>query len=139
MLENSLTRILTGCIVLLVSISFTTVAWSTDCSGRTIKRERNLIIQRGLYEKAIEQCPAEAFLYYGYAFNLERLRKYPEALIRYETAVMLDPQMSKAFFSIGDILRLQKKMPAAIEAYKKGLAIDPDNSRVLKKLWELEH
>ncbi|MEN8139733.1 MAG: tetratricopeptide repeat protein [Thermodesulfobacteriota bacterium] len=127
-----------GMVLLATSFPLPSPCWSADCSGKTIKRERNLLKQKGLYEEAIKQCPPSADLHYGYGFSQERLRKYKSALKQYETALKLDPQLAKALFSIGEIKRMQGDKRAAARYYRKGLQIDPDNSRILKKLWKIE-
>ena len=87
--------------------------------------------------EARTSCPEDAELLYSYAYSLERMRKYKEAIRQYERVTELDPSNAKVFFNMGDIYRNQEKKEEAIAAYEKGLSLVPDNARAQKRLREL--
>ena len=126
---------------LLLAALFLSPNWaqSAECDflKSNIAKERDLVKRRALYLQAVAQCPDDTGLLYGYGFSLERLRRYDEALRQYQQAVDLDPNMAKAYFSMGDIYAAQGKLDDAVLIYQMGLQVDPYNARALKKIKEL--
>ena len=125
-------------LLLFVAESGLTTARAAECDylKSNIRKEHDLHKRRALYRQAIKLCQDDVQLRYSYAYELERFRKYAEALEQYKRVVELDPNMAKAYFNMGDIYKSHKQYSKAIESYKKGLRLDPDNTRVKKNLAE---
>nr|WP_320012518.1 tetratricopeptide repeat protein [uncultured Desulfobulbus sp.] len=109
-------------------------AGDCDALKANIPREHNFIKRRALLRQAVETCNADAELYYQLGRELERSRKYDQALEQYRRALELNPEMARVHGNMGDIFRSQKKLVEAIHAYQSGLSLDPKNSRLQKKL-----
>ncbi len=113
--------------------------WAGECDylKENIKKERNFLKRRALFRQALAICRDDALLHYQFGYELERSRKYEEALQFYQQDIALEPTMPKAYFNMGDIYRSQGKTTEAIACYHKGLLLEPDNSRMQKKLEEV--
>jgi outer membrane protein OmpA-like peptidoglycan-associated protein len=109
---------------------------AVDCSSvrEELDQLKSVIKRRGLLQKAIQICPDDPQINYFYAYNLERLLKYHEALRYYEIAGKLDPSAPKVFWGIGDANMGLGKFHSAIEAYEKGLRLVPGDIRAQKLL-----
>ena len=92
-----------------------------------VKQEKGVIKRNKILQKAIEGCSDDLQINYFYAYNLERLRKYEQALKYYQQASQLDQQHAKSYFGIGDTQLALGHPTEAITAFKKGLSLDPDN------------
>lgn len=77
--------------------------------------------------RAIKECPDDHQINYHYAYNLERLRRYDQALYYYEAAVRLQPDFAKGYFGLGDVYLALGKSKIAIDSFRKGLSLDPGN------------
>ncbi|MBI5557814.1 MAG: OmpA family protein [Deltaproteobacteria bacterium] len=91
-------------------------------SGLTGLMQRQQLLLQG-----IKECPDDYRINYAYAYNLERLRKYQEALSYYEAAVRLKPDFAKSYVGMGDVYLVMGQGKAAVDALHKGLSLDPDN------------
>ena len=109
---------------------------AADCAAvsKSIQREMNLLKKRKLLQESIQQCASDPIINYHYAYTLERLRKYEEALKYYIKASEMDDQKSDYFFGMADIYMVLGNGQSAIWAYEKGLAINGKNKRAQKKL-----
>ncbi len=107
-----------------------------DCAALLAHvRTRSGLLERAkLLDAAAAGCPNDAAVAYEHAFALERLRRYPEALVAYRRAAELDPSHAKAHVGVADTLMLVGDVPGAVAAYEKGLALDPKNERARKAL-----
>lgn len=107
-----------------------------DCAALLghIRTVPSLLEKRKLLESAAEKCPRDAAVAHDYAFALERLRSYPEALRQYRLAAELDPRNGKAHIGVGDVLMLLGDTAGAVAAYDRGLALDTGNERAKKAL-----
>jgi tetratricopeptide (TPR) repeat protein len=116
------------------------VVRADECSelNAQAKKERSILKRLSQYRSAVLICPEDAELLYSYAYSLERMRKYKDALLQYQKVVELDPSMAKAYFNMGDIYRNKEEKDLAINAYEQGLKISPDNPRAKKRLQELK-
>lgn len=105
------------------------------------KQERNLLKKHKILQKAVKECADDPIINYQYAYALERLRKYEEALKYYIVASELDNKNPKYFFGMADIYMILGNAGSAIRAYEKGLQIDPTNKRAQKdlKLVRIKH
>ncbi len=114
------------------------VVIASDCDylKTSIQKEHNLQKRRALYRQAIEVCRDDVQLRYSYAYELERFRKYPEAIEQYKIVLKLDPKMVKALFNLGDIYKSQKQYSKAVEFYKMGLKLEHGNTRIQHNLEE---
>jgi tetratricopeptide (TPR) repeat protein len=126
-------------LVLVQAIQPLVVVCAEECAvlKEQVKKERSILKRLTLYKSAVSICPDDAGLIYSYGFNLERMRKYKDALQQYQRVTELDPSNAKAFFNMGDIYRNQDKKYEAIRAYQQGLRISPENPRTEKRLREL--
>ena len=134
-----------------ISLSFLVAFFSTallatslygaDCALilEELSELKGLMKRQVFLKQAVKECPDDAQINYFYAYNLERLRKYDDALYYYEKAVSLGPDYAKSYFGLGDVYLMLGKPEAAILALEKGLAYDPENiwaKRSLKKAQE---
>ena len=126
-------------LVLVQTIQPLVVVCAEECAvlKEQVKKERSILKRLTLYKSAVSICPDDAALIYSYGFNLERMRKYKDALLQYQRVTELDPSNAKAFFNMGDIYRNQEKKYEAIRSYQQGLKISPENPRAEKRLREL--
>jgi len=102
-----------------------------DCAALLghIRSQPSLLEKAKLLETASAKCPRDPAVAAEYAFALERLRNYPEALRQYRLAAELDPANGKAHIGVGDTLMLLGDTAGAVAAYEKGLALDTRNER----------
>ncbi len=90
--------------------------------------------QSQLYKEAQNKCPNDALVNYKYAFSLERLRKYDQALQYYNKASSLDKSSAKYLFGVADASRMANHIQGAVDAYQQGLKLQPGNVRAKKSL-----
>ncbi|MBK9517358.1 MAG: OmpA family protein [Anaeromyxobacter sp.] len=107
-----------------------------DCPALLVhvKSVTSLLERAKLLDVAAAKCPQDAPVAYEHAFALERLRRYPEALVAYRTAAELDPAHAKAHVGVADTLMLLGDTAGAVAAYERGLKLDPANARAGKAL-----
>jgi len=107
-----------------------------DCAALLthIRSQPSLLEKGKLLETAAAKCPRDAAVAHEYAFALERLRNYPEALRQYRIAAELDPGNGKAHIGVADTLMLLGDTAGAVAAYERGLALDAKNDRARKAL-----
>jgi len=122
------------------SIIVATPSLAADCKNlkKAVKAERNLKKKRKLLSNLIIQCPEDAQVNYKYALSLERFRKYDKALGHYQKAVLLNPQMGKAYAGMGDIYIYRGLLDDAIEAYNNAKRLMPQSDRTGSRLARLE-
>jgi len=131
---------LVRCIALVASLAPAAVpapAPGDDGCAARLERARaqtSLIEKRKLLEEAVGSCPRNDAIAYEYAFALERLRRYPEALRYYRVASGLGPRNGKAFIGAGDTLMVLGDPTGAAAAYARGLALSPGDARARKAL-----
>ncbi len=107
-----------------------------DCRSMTVQinKERNLLKKQELLNQALKICPADAAIYYSYAYTAERLRKYAKAQSYYLKATEIDHNYAKAYFGLGDIYMVLGNAGSAITAYEQGLRLVPKNRRARTSL-----
>ena len=98
----------------------------------------SLLEKKKALQDLVSRCGSHAEINYQYAYCLERLRKYSEAVHYYKKATELDPRNPKYFFGLGDVYRILGRVNEARDAYEAGLSIAPGNRRVERCLHELE-
>jgi len=125
---------------LAISLPTTNTSMAADCAENQIKLQslKGVIERKKFLEKAVIECPQDAVLRYYYAYNLERLLKYTDALAQYEKVVSLDPSYAKAYFGMADMFKETGKNLSAINAYKKGLSLAPENVWAKRSLNEIQ-
>ncbi len=121
---------------LALSIVFSSSAFAGECDDLLDKASQTSILtkQIEIYKQAHEKCPDDAKVNYKYAFSLERLRKYDQALQFYNKAVLLDPSSATYLFGLADVCRMTDDVEGAVDAYQRGLEIQPNNKRAKKSL-----
>ncbi|MCJ7601782.1 MAG: OmpA family protein [Desulfobulbaceae bacterium] len=104
-------------------------AQAADCALllHDLSQLKGMMQRHELLTEAIKECPDDYQINYYYAYNLERLRRYDQALYYYEAAVRLKPDFAKGYFGIGGVYLALGKSMTAIDSFKKGLSLDPDN------------
>jgi outer membrane protein OmpA-like peptidoglycan-associated protein len=104
-------------------------AQAADCALllHDLSQLKGMMQRHELLSEAIKGCPDDYQINYYYAYNLERLRRYDQALYYYEEAVRLKPDFAKSYFGIGSVYLALGKSKTAIDSFKKGLSLDPDN------------
>jgi tetratricopeptide (TPR) repeat protein len=125
---------------LIISACVTVPSMAADCNSlkKALKNERNLKQKRKLLSNLIIQCPDDPQVNYKYALSLERFRKYDKALGYYQKAVLLSPQMGKAFAGMGDVYIYLGLLNEAIEAYSSAARLMPQSDRTASRLARLE-
>lgn len=111
-------------------ISEIQLQWSKDCVERTVKpsvAELDEVI--GEIEDHVETHPEDAQAFYEQAVAYQEKRDYGQALIYYEQALTLDPNLAKAYFGRGRSYSLQGETKQAIEEFTKGLSFDPTDAK----------
>ncbi len=113
---------------------------AVDCDvvKQELKAERSLKKKRQILRAVISQCPDDPDINYKYALSLERFRKYEEALIYYQKAVFLNPEMGKAYAGLGDIFIYQGRLVEALNAYHIARQLMPESKRIMDRLIRLE-
>lgn len=127
-------------VVLLPGGVFVALSHGADCALllENIKKQRNFMTRKTLVEEAFALCPENATVVFKYAFSCERYDKREAALKYYTKAAVLDPQMAKAFFGMGDVYATLGKDDLAVMAYAKGLTLEPTNVRAIRSKTALE-
>ncbi|NOQ45854.1 MAG: OmpA family protein [Desulfobulbaceae bacterium] len=100
----------------------------------SLQQQKGLIERSAILKQAVQDCPDDALINYFYAYNLERLRKYEQALHAYEKTLRLDQKFAKAHFGLGDMHLVLGNAGEAIPAFERGLALAPDNIRAQRSL-----
>lgn len=102
---------------------------AADCALflHDLSQLKGMMQRQELLTQAIKECPDDHQINYYYAYNLERLRRYDQALYYYEAAVRLQPDFAKGYFGLGDVYLALGKSKTAIDSFRKGLSLDPDN------------
>ncbi len=118
----------------------TAPSFAVDCNSlkKAVKAERNLKKKRKFLSNLIIQCPEDPQVNYKYALSLERFRKYDKALAHYQKAVLLDPQMGKAYAGMGDIYIYRGLLDDAITAYGNAKRLMPQSERTSSRLARLQ-
>jgi len=126
--------------VLILSVCVAAPSMAADCKSlkKALKAERNMKQKRKLLSNLIIQCPEDPMVNYKYALNLERFRKYDKALGYYQKAVLLNPEMGKAFAGMGDVYIYLGLLNEAIESYKEANRLMPQSDRAASRLARLE-
>jgi len=88
---------------------------------------KGMMQRQELLTRAITECPDDYQINYYYAYHLERLRRYDQALHYYEAAIRMQPDFAKGYFGMGDVYLALGKNKTAIDSFSKGLSLDPDN------------
>ncbi len=125
---------------LLLSVCVAAPSLAAECETlkKAMKAERNLKQKRKLLSNLIIQCPEDAQVNYKYALSLERYRKYDKALGYYQKAVLLNPQMGKAYAGMGDVYIYRGLLDDAIVAYNNASRLMPQSDRTGSRLARLE-
>lgn len=113
-------------------------ALAADCLAirEKIEGETDILQRKELAKQGISDCPNDPIINFEYAYSMERLRKYKQALKHYQVAAKLASKYSKSYFGMGDMY-MQLEMPGdAIKAYQMGLSLEPDNKRAQNSLEE---
>ncbi|MEW6519727.1 MAG: OmpA family protein [Thermodesulfobacteriota bacterium] len=102
---------------------------AADCALllQDLSRLTGMMQRQGLLNRAIRECPDDYQINYHYAYHLERLRRYEQALVYYEAAVRLQPDFARGYFGMGDVYLAQGQSKLAMAAFTEGLRLDPDN------------
>ncbi len=124
----------------IISLCVAAPSLAADCDSlkKAVKTERSMKKKRKLLSNLIIQCPEDAQVNYKYALSLERFRKYDKALGYYQKAVLLNPQMGKAYAGMGDIYMYRGLLDDAIEAYGNAKRLMPQSDRTSSRLARLE-
>lgn len=127
-------------IALIISVCVAAPSMAVDCKAlkNTLKTERDLKKKRQLLGNLIIQCPEDPQVNYKYALSLERFRKYDKALGYYQKAVLLNPQMGKAYAGMGDVYIYLGSLNEAIAAYTNAKRLMPQSDRTSSRLARLE-
>lgn len=87
-----------------------------------------------LYETSAETIPANAGIHYGlgYAYatqgrinTTQTVILFEKAAHQFEQAILINPTLSQAYFSLGAIYQEQKKLDLAVQAMEKCLELNP--------------
>ena len=115
----------TGCL----GTACSQLAQAADCALllHDLSGLKGMMQRQELLSRAIKECPDDYQINYYYAYHLERLRRYEQALHYYETTVKLQPDFARGYFGLGDVYLALGKSKTAIDSFKKGLSLDPDN------------
>ena len=126
--------------VLFLSVFIAAPSLAADCQSlkKALKTERNLKQKRKMLSNLIIQCPEDPVINYKYALSLERFRKYDKALGYYQKAILLNPQMGKAYAGMGDVYIYLGMLDESIEAYRVARKLMPQSERTGSRLARLE-
>lgn len=87
-----------------------------------------------LYQRAIQLCPDYAEAHNNLADAYEKIGYIDKAEEEYREALRLNPKLSSALLSLGDISFRKQNYSLAIEYYEKGLVLSPDDEVARKNL-----
>jgi tetratricopeptide (TPR) repeat protein len=97
-----------------------------------------------IYEKLINHKPDYAEAHANLGNTFKELNMHEEALIAFNTAIILNPNLAEVFLNRGNVMLDLKKYQEALEDYEKAISIKPDFAsaysnrgitlRVLKRL-----
>lgn len=80
------------------------------------------------YNVLLQKYPDDANLHFLMGLAKQKLTKNQEALLEYQKAVELDPQLGKAWQQMGFILTDRMDYKRAQQAFERALAIDPNSA-----------
>lgn len=98
-----------------------------DFTSEELRSIPGLIAKYKYMEARINACEGNPEAHYNYAYLLERLQHYNEALQQYMESIKLKNNIAKYYFGAADVLLVLGDINGAIEKYTKGLTIEPDN------------
>ncbi|HEY4446283.1 MAG TPA: tetratricopeptide repeat protein [Steroidobacteraceae bacterium] len=79
-----------------------------------------------LFERAVASNPLDAAVNYNYGSVLKRLKRFDEALDRYQCALHIKPDIAQAYYDRGDIQIELGRPGEALDSYEIALRIKPD-------------
>ncbi len=106
---------------------FVTYGNALDASG---KPEKSLKI----YDEGIKQFPDFYMLHYNKGITLTGIKKYDEAILSFQKAVMANPDHASSHNAMAGILKFKNKRVPALLVYCRFLVIEPDGQRAKENL-----
>jgi len=84
-----------------------------------------------LITQALTHDRSNAFAYSNLGSAYQKLGRYPEAIARFERALVLQPDFVEALSNLGNTLRDAGRREDALASYNRALALKPDRPDVL--------
>jgi len=89
-----------------------------------------------LLKKALQLCPNHAFAHNNLAVLLEDEGNYPQAIAHYRQALQTKPNLSNAWYGLGETYYKQGQFPLSLEAHVQACKTDKDSRQRLKELFK---
>jgi len=90
-----------------------------------------------VYNEGIKQFPDNYQLHFNKGITLSSIRKYDEAILCFQKAVMIKPTHSSSHNAIARLLKIQTKRIPSLLAYCRFLAVEPQSKRAKENLTSL--
>ena len=87
--------------------------------------------------KSLELFPKSAEIYNIIGISYQFLNQIDEATNCFEKAIKINPNFSKPFNNLANILKEKQEFEAAIDQYKKALSLKPDDAEIKSNLIEV--
>jgi len=79
-----------------------------------------------MFQKALELCPEDEFIYLNMGFAYSKKKEYDEAISCYEKAIMINPYNPLLYYHMGRVYFETGETEKEMECYQKAIEIDPD-------------
>lgn len=94
------------------------------------KTDRSIAV----YDEGIQLFPGSHQLHFNKGITLTSVKKYDEALLSFQTAILLNPKHPGSHNAIARVQNVQKKRIPAILAYSRFLVLEPQSQRAKENL-----
>jgi len=135
----------TVCLALLAGsiLYLAPVAWADNCDqARALFRQSakttDFQVKLKLLNQAARLCPDEAAIWNNLADAEENLGRTDQAIIHYQKALSINPNLAVAHFSLGDIHFHRGEYQKALDSYSAGLKLEPGDSIAMRNRQEAE-
>ncbi|MEK7991259.1 MAG: OmpA family protein, partial [Thiotrichaceae bacterium] len=86
-------------------------------------------------QEAIRLCPSNAYAHNNFANLLGEEKQFAQAISHYKLALQYKPDLSEAWYGLGEAYYAQKRFPLSLDAYLHACTKDSDaKQRVIKLL-----
>ncbi len=118
--KSSRVRIIGFALAAGITITLATLSWR-----QTAVWQNNL----SLWRYTTERSPYSFIAHQALGLELQRLKRYDEALIAFERASSLRPEIPQVHFNLGALFSHKRDFNNAVHHFREAVALQPDSAR----------